>query len=467
MSGAESLSFGGQFRISLPRVGPASARRPAPGSRVASFLFAEESPAAPPAPAVGAPRRSERPGRQPPARPAARGVAARLDFDGAADEAAAASPRAAAASAWAGAQTPRAEARTTPRAETVRVPSRGEEPRLDWSPAAALPEFDDDAPVKRRPVPDPAAFGDAAAAASSPRSSPPEREPAWRRRAAAVAAVSAAAEAGAHARATGAVADARAHRSAPRAAPPPRVASSLDATKVLVDAALNAHDAPAWVRAAAAADDAAAATASDASTDDAAEEPRPPRPAPPKRRRTRRAASDAPRRDVRLARDFVLDGRCGRGAFSDVWTATSTVDGERYAIKVARRPFRSRRAREAALAECEALRALRGAPNVIAFHLAWQEGGHLHAQLELCALGSVAQIVSRNGDAPEAPHLWKLPGAAREGSPDSTSRRSPRACRVSRAGWATSATHSRTSTRAVTSTATSSRATSSSMRRGS
>ena len=102
MSGAESLSFGGQFRISLPRVEPASARRPAPGSRVASFLFAEESPAAPPAPAVGAPRRSERPGRQPPARPAARGVAARLDFDGAADEAAAASPRAAAASAWAG-----------------------------------------------------------------------------------------------------------------------------------------------------------------------------------------------------------------------------------------------------------------------------------------------------------------------------------------------------------------------------
>ena len=467
MSGAESLSFGGQFRISLPRVGPASARRPAPGSRVASFLFAEESPAAPPAPAVGAPRRSERPGRQPPARPAARGVAARLDFDGAADEAAAASPRAAAASAWAGAQTPRAEARTTPRAETVRVPSRGEEPRLDWSPAAASPEFDDDAPVKRRPVPDPAAFGDVAAAASSPRSSPPEREPAWRRRAAAVAAVSAAAEAGAHARATGAVADARARRSAPRAAPPPRVASSLDATKVLVDAALDAHDAPAWVRAAAAADDAAAATASDASTDDAAEEPRPPRPAPPKRRRTRRAASDAPRRDVRLARDFVLDGRCGRGAFSDVWTATSTVDGERYAIKVARRPFRSRRAREAALAECEALRALRGAPNVIAFHLAWQEGGHLHAQLELCALGSVAQIVSRNGDAPEAPHLWKLPGAARKGSPDSTSRRSPRACRVSRAGLATSATHSRTSTRAVTSTATSSRAMSSSMRRGS
>ena len=470
MSGAESLSFGGQFRISLPRVEPASARRPAPGSRVASFLFAEESPAAPPAPAVGAPRRSERPGRQPPARPAARGVAARLDFDGAADEAAAASPRAAAASAWAGAQTPRAEARTTPRAETVRVPSRGEEPRLDWSPAvgAASPEFDDDAPVKRRPVPDPAAFGDAAAAASSPRSSPPEREPAWRRRAAAVAAVSAAAEAGAHTRATGAVADARARRSAPRAAPPPRFASSLDATKVLVDAALDAHDRPAWVRAAAAAaDDVVAAAASDASTDDAAEEPRPPRPAPPKRRRTRRAASDAPRRDVRLARDFVLDGRCGRGAFSDVWTATSTVDGERYAIKVARRPFRSRRAREAALAECEALRALRGAPNVIAFHLAWQEGGHLHAQLELCALGSVAQIVSRNGDAPEAPHLWKLPGAARKGLPDSTSRRSVRACRVSRAGLATSATHSRTSTRAVTSTATSSRATSSSMRRGS
>ena len=472
MPDSESLSFGGQFRISLPRVGPASARRPTAGSRVASFLCAEESPAptrAQMSPSAGAPRRSERPGRRPSASAVPpRGVAARLDFEGAADDAAA-RPRAASsprvAAAWAGAQTPRAEARATPRAETVRVPSRGEEPRLNWSPAvAASPGFDDDALAKCRPVPDPAAFGDAAAAAWSPCSSPPEREPAWRRRAAAVAAVSAAAEASAHARSTGAEADARARRSAPRAAPPPRVASSLDATKVLIDAA---HDAPAWVRAAAAADDAAAAAASDASTDDAAEDPRGPRPAPPKRRRTRRTASDAPRRDVRLARDFVLVGRCGRGAFSDVWTATSTVDGESYAIKVARRPFRSRRAREAALAECEALRALRGAPNVIAFHLAWQEGGHLHAQLELCALGSIAQIVSRNGDAPEAPHLWKLPAAARKEQPVLTSSQGARAHRVSCAGWATSATHSCTFTRAVTSTATSSRATSSSMRGGS
>ena len=78
------------------------------------------------------------------------------------------------------------------------------------------------------------------------------------------------------------------------------------------------------------------------------------------------------------------------------------------------RPLRLASGAPRVCAQIRAAVALRGAPNVIAFHLAWQEGGHLHAQLELCALGSVAQIVSRNGDAPEAPHLWKLPGAARK-----------------------------------------------------
>ena len=73
-------------------------------------------------------------------------------------------------------------------------------------------------------------------------------------------------------------------------------------------------------------------------------------------------------------------------------------------------------ARDAALVEARALRALEGVDRVIAFHCAWQEGGHLHSQLELCALGSLRQLVDALDDSvaglEEDPYLSRLLGDA-------------------------------------------------------
>jgi len=163
----------------------------------------------------------------------------------------------------------------------------------------------------------------------------------------------------------------------------PRVQSSLDATKVLLDAA-PAVDA-----------------SSDSDADFLAA-------ASSKKRKTKRSPR-AQSGDVRLARDFDLVARVGEGAFSDVWRAARRADGRVFAIKIAKRPFRSRRARDAALVEARALRALRGSPHVIAIECAWQEGGHLHELLELCEFGSLRQLVDRlDGDVPEDPALWRV-----------------------------------------------------------
>ena len=134
-----------------------------------------------------------------------------------------------------------------------------------------------------------------------------------------------------------------------------------------------------------------------------------------KRRRTKKSPAKPPR-DVRLARDFDLVEKLGAGTFSDVWRCRCKADGTEYAVKVAKRPFRSRRARDAALVEARALRALEGVDRVIAFHCAWQEGGHLHSQLELCALGSLRQLVDALDDSvaglEEDPYLSRLLGDA-------------------------------------------------------
>ncbi|KAJ1457836.1 kinase-like domain-containing protein [Pelagophyceae sp. CCMP2097] len=164
--------------------------------------------------------------------------------------------------------------------------------------------------------------------------------------------------------------------------------SSLDATKILLVA--EAHRA----RLRGDADD--ASSASEASPRD----------------------DDGPRETLCLSRDFDVVRRLGSGTFSEVFEARSRADGQLYAIKRAMRPFRSKRARDAALVEARALRDIgaadgEGAQRVVRFYRAWQEGGHLHAQLELCARGSLRQLADalrRAGGAAlaEFPALWRV-----------------------------------------------------------
>ncbi|KAG5177896.1 kinase-like domain-containing protein [Tribonema minus] len=130
---------------------------------------------------------------------------------------------------------------------------------------------------------------------------------------------------------------------------------------------------------------------------------------------------DAQQQQVRYAQDFVDLGSVGAGSFAEVRRALCRADGRQYAVKRAAHAFRGRADRARALAEVHALRRVAarggssgggGSAHVVAFVRAWQEGGHLYAQLELCELGSVRasppqqQQHQRRG-FPEAA-LWKV-----------------------------------------------------------
>lgn len=111
--------------------------------------------------------------------------------------------------------------------------------------------------------------------------------------------------------------------------------------------------------------------------------------------------SDTPRTMAELT---VLR-RIGAGQFAEV-VEVEAAGGKRYAVKRAQEPFRSRKARDVALAEARTLEALGHHSNVVVFHRAWQESRHLHVLLELCALGDVARIAS--GRPVPADCVWKL-----------------------------------------------------------
>ncbi|KAJ8608514.1 hypothetical protein CTAYLR_005723 [Chrysophaeum taylorii] len=117
----------------------------------------------------------------------------------------------------------------------------------------------------------------------------------------------------------------------------------------------------------------------------------------------------------KLLRDFEVARLVGSGNFADVYEARHKADGREYAVKRARRPFKSRRARDVALLEAKTLCALGAHDHVVRFHAAWQEDGHLHVALELCALGSVRQLVDAcAGPLAHAP-LWSLARDASSG----------------------------------------------------
>ena len=412
-----------------PRSAPGGDRCPLPPP-VTACVTLDGSPGASPTSAAvrskGTSRRAS--AYQPPSARSSRAVAARLDFADLEGPSGAASPPGGAAPPprLYGETPPRDGGRTPPLERTrlfpahdtpgdvpsVRVPSRDDGAgHFPWSPSVLSPDSARSRrstlkkPTEaRRPVPDPTAFDLAACSPDGSRSrtppSPcppsPAREPAWRRRPP----LSLSGDELAFPRSSG-----RPPGSRP-------VASSLDATKILLEPGVQTDDA---LR--------SRLPSSDVETEREDEADALPRLRPEarmllgtqKRRRTKKSPAKPPR-DVRLARDFDLVEKLGAGTFSDVWRCRCKADGTEYAVKVAKRPFRSRRARDAALVEARALRALEGVDRVIAFHCAWQEGGHLHSQLELCALGSLRQLVDALDDSvaglEEDPYLSRLLGDA-------------------------------------------------------
>ena len=95
--------------------------------------------------------------------------------------------------------------------------------------------------------------------------------------------------------------------------------------------------------------------------------------------------------ESRMDKDFKDSRKIGKGSFSEVFKASSRLDGSFYAIK---RSKDSLSARE----EVEILAQLIDqsiCANVIRYHTAWEEGGAIFLQMELCEF-SLAEFWSQN-----------------------------------------------------------------------
>ncbi|KIS70252.1 wee1 kinase [Mycosarcoma maydis] len=112
---------------------------------------------------------------------------------------------------------------------------------------------------------------------------------------------------------------------------------------------------------------------------------------------------------------FVVEETIGHGEFSEVLKAVSRSNGYAYAVKRMKKAYLGARDRLRRLEEVDVLRTLStsGKPhaNIVSLFDAWEEQGHLHLQLELCPLGSLAFFLEEYGQqvgALDEPRLWKI-----------------------------------------------------------
>jgi serine/threonine protein kinase len=97
----------------------------------------------------------------------------------------------------------------------------------------------------------------------------------------------------------------------------------------------------------------------------------------------------------RYACEFQELEEIGGGSFSRVFKCRSRVDGWLYAVKQARRAFRSWADRQNTLKEVFALAALGSHPHIVRYYSAWVEENHLYIQTEYCGGGSLADQLKK------------------------------------------------------------------------
>jgi membrane-associated tyrosine/threonine-specific cdc2-inhibitory kinase len=106
------------------------------------------------------------------------------------------------------------------------------------------------------------------------------------------------------------------------------------------------------------------------------------------------AAVSGARRDIRsFAAEFEVFGCVGAGSFSEVYRVRCRSTGLPYAVKKAKRQFRSKRDRARQLEEVKVSEVLGGCANIVRVVCCWQEGGFLFTQLELCERGNLKMFL--------------------------------------------------------------------------
>ena len=105
---------------------------------------------------------------------------------------------------------------------------------------------------------------------------------------------------------------------------------------------------------------------------------------------------------------FQVEDMVGEGSFGRVFRCRHRLDGTQYAVKVSKQPLKRQKAdssRQAVIREVLALAALRSTAHLVRYHTAWEEGGHIFVQSELCEGGSLEARTAACGPG----HVWSEP----------------------------------------------------------
>ena len=116
--------------------------------------------------------------------------------------------------------------------------------------------------------------------------------------------------------------------------------------------------------------------------------------------------------DVSFDRDFYHEGLLGVGTSADVYRAREK-NGQLYAVKKIKNPFRSKRDRTILMGEVTTMKKLGEIPckNLVRLIRAWQEDGHFFVQVDLAERGTLRDLLTvsaMNGIALQESTVWHI-----------------------------------------------------------
>ena len=116
--------------------------------------------------------------------------------------------------------------------------------------------------------------------------------------------------------------------------------------------------------------------------------------------------------DVSFDRDFHHEGLLGVGTSADVYKAREK-NGQLYAVKKIKNPFRSKRDRNILMGEVITMKKLGEIPckNLLRLIRAWQEDGHFFVQVDLAERGTLRDLLTvsaMNGVALQESTVWHI-----------------------------------------------------------